>query len=271
MSRVLLSVLLLLMTAVSAAVFQWYDDQGRIHYTDRVRPGAKEVSLTPEFVYTQVKYVYDGDTVKLQDGRKVRLLNINAPEIEHDRKRGEPGGETAKKRLEALVQGRRLRLEYDVERHDKYGRTLAYLFDEHRLHLNQVLVQEGLAIANIHPPNLKYGEALLRAQTEAEREKRGIWGMPYYAPKPMITLRRQRLYGWQRLVGVPHTLKQGRKYVRLQFAKDLFVIIPKANLQWFPDLQRYLGRQVEVRGWPSKRGRVYSILVRHPSALVILD
>ena len=271
MSRILPSLLLFLMTAASAAVFQWYDDEGGIHYSDRTRLGATKVRLVPEFVYTEVEYVYDGDTVKLRDGRKVRLLNINAPEIEHERKRGEPGGQAAKERLRSLLSGRKVRLEFDVERRDKYGRTLAYLFTERHLHLNEVLVREGLAIANIHPPNLKYAELLLTAQADAEREKRGIWGMPEYAPKPMEILQRKRLYGWQRLVGIPHALKQGRKYVRLRFSKDLYVTIPRANLKWFPDLEGYLGRRVEVRGWPSRRGRVYSVLVRHPSALVVLD
>lgn len=271
MPRIFLLTLVFFLTAASAAVFQWYDDKGEAHYSDRVRPGAKKIQLPPEVVYTKVEYVYDGDTVKLQDGRKVRLININAPEIETPRKRGEPGGEEARKRLLDWVQGQKVRLEFDQERQDKYGRTLAYLFNQQPMHLNRELVREGLAIANIHPPNFKYLDSLLEAQAKAENEKRGIWGMAYYAAKPIEILRRKRLYGWHRLVGVPLTIKQGRKYLRLMFAADLVVTIPRANLEWFPDLHSYLGHRVEVRGWPSRRGRVYSILVRHPSALVLLD
>ncbi len=271
MSKLFLSALLFFMTAASAAVFQWHDSDGQTHYSDRLQPGAEQVRLPPDFVYIPVEYVYDGDTVRLQDGRKIRLLNINTPEIESERKRGEPGGKEAKARLESLVQGQKVRLEYDVEHRDKYGRTLAYLFNEQRMHLNRLLVREGWAIASIHPPNLKYLDAILAAQAEAEREKRGIWHMAHYAAKPIEILRRKHLHGWQRLIGTPLTIKQGRKYLRLLFAADLAVMIPKANLKWFPNLDAYLGRRLEVRGWPSRRGRIHSILVRHPSALIILD
>ncbi len=271
MLRILLLGVLLGITAAQAAVFQWRDREGQSHYSDRPVPGAKIVQLRTEPDYYPVQHVYDGDTVLLKDGRRIRLLNINAPEIETERKRGEPGGEEAKALLKALTAGRPVRLEYDVERHDKYGRTLAYLFRRDGLHLNLELVKAGWAIANLHPPNLKYARPILAAQEEAESARRGIWGMPYYAPKPIETLLRKKLHGWQRLVGVPRKLKAGRKYLRLQFLANVEVAIPRRNLSYFPDLQRYLGKRVEVRGWPSRRGRRYSILVRHPSALIVLE
>ncbi|BCX88148.1 micrococcal nuclease [Methylomarinovum tepidoasis] len=268
----LAAVFLFLMTAAAAAVFQWRDSQGNYHFSDRpLAADAAVLQLERRPRYHQVAYIYDGDTVRLADGRKVRLLNINTPEIETERKRGEPGGEAAKRQLETLLEGRRVRLEYDVERHDKYGRTLAYLFRHDGLHVNLQLVALGWAIANIHPPNLKYADAILEAQQQAEQARRGIWGMDAYAPKPIEILRRKRLHGWQRLVGVPKAVKPGRKYVRLSFAADLYVTIPRANLRWFPPLESYLGHRVEVRGWPSRRGRQHSILVRHPSALIVLD
>ncbi|HEB77597.1 MAG TPA: DUF4124 domain-containing protein [Methylothermaceae bacterium] len=271
MLRVLLLGILLGLTAAQAAVFQWRDAQGQYHYGDRPVPGAETVELRTEPSYYLVKKVYDGDTVLLEDGRRIRLLNINTPEIETERKRGEPGGEEAKAMLTSLVRDQSVRLEYDVERHDKYGRTLAHLFRRDGLHLNLQLVKAGWAVANIHPPNLKYADEILAAQAEAQSAGKGIWGMDYYAPKPIETLLKKRLHGWQRLVGMPRRLKQGRKYMRLQFLANIQVLIPRRNLQWFPKLQQYLGKRVEVRGWPSRRGRSYSILVRHPSALIVLE
>ncbi len=221
-------------------------------------------------LYQQVEYVYDGDTVRLADGQRVRLLNINAPEIESKHKRGEPGGEGAKRELQTLVRGRRVRLEYDLEKQDKYGRTLAYLLTEDGVHVNVEMVKRGWAIANLHPPNLKYAEAILAAQGEAEQAKRGIWGMDAYAPKPIEILRRKKLDGWQRLVGKVNQIEYRRKFIKLTFAQDLYALIPISNLKWFPNPNVYLGTQVEVRGWPAKRGHRYSILIRHPSALRIL-
>lgn len=220
-------------------------------------------------LYQQVEYVYDGDTV-LVDGQQVRLLNINAPEIKSKHKRGEPGGEDAKRELQTLVRGRRVRLEYDLEKQDKYGRTLAYLLTEDGVHVNVAMVKRGWAIANLHPPNLKYAEAILAAQDEAEQAKRGIWGMDAYAPKPIEILRRKKLEGWQRLVGKVNQIEYRRKFIKLAFAQDLYALIPISNLKWFLNPNVYLGTQVEVRGWPAKRGHRYSILIRHPSALRIL-
>lgn len=271
MLRVLLFGILLGMTAAQAAVFQWRDGQGQYHFSDRPVPGAERVELRAEPSYYRVKYVYDGDTVLLEDGRRVRLLNINTPEIETERKSGEPGGEEARALLQSLIANHPVRLEYDEERHDKYGRTLAYLFRRDGLHLNLQLVKAGWAIANIHPPNLKYAQPILAAQAQAQSARKGIWGMPYYAPKPIETLLRRKLRGWQRLVGIPRKLKAGRKYMRLQFLANIQVLIPRRNLLWFPKLQQYLEKRVEVRGWPKRRGRRYSILVRHPSALIVLE
>ena len=69
--------------------------------------------------FGRVKQVYDGDTVLLEDGRRVRYLGINAPEFR------EPFYLKAKRFNESLVQGREIRLEFDVERADAYDRLLA--------------------------------------------------------------------------------------------------------------------------------------------------
>lgn len=221
-------------------------------------------------VYQGVEYVYDGDTVKLAGGQRVRLANINAPEIETRRKRGEPGGNEAKQALQALVQGQKVRLEYDAQRQDKYGRTLAHLFTEDGLHVNLALVKQGWAVANLHPPNLKYAETILTAQNEAEQAKRGIWGMAAYAPRAIETLRYKKSYGWQRLVGKVVHIHAKSKFVQLEFAQDLYVTIPRSNLKWFSSPYAYLGARVEVRGWPARRGKKVTVLVRHPSALQVL-
>ncbi|WP_022948381.1 thermonuclease family protein [Methylohalobius crimeensis] len=271
MRKVIFCILWLCVLKASAAVYQWRGPDGQIHYGDRPVPGANTLSLKPGFSYYRVGHIFDGDTVELVDGRRVRLLNINTPEVETPRKRGELGGEEAKRRLQDLLEDRRIRLVYDVERRDKYDRTLAHLFTEDGVHINRLLVEEGWAIANIHPPNLKYADKILAAQAEAEQAGRGIWGMDDYAPQPIETLRRKRLYGWHRLVGEVLQIKAMRKYVRLLFAADLYVVIPKTNLKLFPDFDAYVGHRVEVRGWPGRRGRSHSILVRHPDALRILD
>ncbi|MGH8550857.1 MAG: thermonuclease family protein, partial [Methylococcales bacterium] len=119
----------------------------------------------------------------------------------------------------------------------------------------------------IHPPNLKYTEQLLEAQKLAETKRLGIWGDPVYTPMPVASLPGSKGKGWQRLLGRPLALKASRKYYRLIYSEQVDVRIPRANLDLFPDLKTYLGRDTEIRGWPSRRKDHYSILVLHPSAL----
>ena len=254
-----------------AEVYHWQDDKGRHLYSDRAVPGAERLVVRPGFSYRLVRYVYDGDTVTLQGGERVRLLGINTPEVESPKRRGEPGGQAAKRWLKEAVEGKKVRLETGVTPRDKYGRLLAHLFLEEGTHINLELVEQGLAIASIHPPELKYVQSLLQAQQRAERAGRGIWADPHYAPKPITDLLHGKIRGWNRFRGTPKRIKRSRRYVRLVFAERIDMRIPKANLALFPDLQNYLGQTIEVRGWPSRRKGHYSILVRHPSALVAIE
>lgn len=116
----------------------------------------------------RVKRVYDGDTVLLEDGRKVRYLGINAPEFQ------EPFYLKAKRSNESLVMGREIRLEFDQERTDSYGRVLAYVYAGNEM-VNAKLVQEGLAHAFFIGPNRRHHALLLRLQAEAQQRKVGIW------------------------------------------------------------------------------------------------
>ncbi len=116
----------------------------------------------------RVKRVYDGDTILLEDGRTVRYLGINAPEYQ------EPFYLKAKRFNESLVLGHDIRLEFDQERTDGYGRVLAYVYAGNEM-VNASLVQEGLAHAFFIGPNRKYHALLLRLQGEAQQRKIGMW------------------------------------------------------------------------------------------------
>lgn len=118
-----------------------------------------------------VTAVVDGDTITLGNGAKVRYLGINAPE------QGQPFFSEALELNRKLVQGKRVRLELDAERQDRYGRLLAYVFVGDEM-VNLRLIREGLAHVLVIPPNLRYAEALLRARQEARAARLGIWERP---------------------------------------------------------------------------------------------
>jgi len=126
--------------------------------------------------WVTVKRVVDGDTVQLSDGRSVRYIGVNAPEINHERNTAEPFGFEARKRNIELVGTQGIRLEFDIEHFDDYGRTLAYLFLPDGSMVNEKLLQSGMAHCLYKMPNIKYEARLLKAQQEAMQGRRGMWG-----------------------------------------------------------------------------------------------
>lgn len=219
----------------------------------------------------QVKYVIDGDTVVLSDNRHVRLLAINAPEVESKKRHAEPGGDAAKRWLKAELEGKRVKLIGDQQKYDKYGRSLFYLFDLQGSLINEQLLAKGLAVLSIYPPNLKYLSRLQQAQQRAEAQGLGIWTLSAYRSQNLPQLMRSKNKGWQRVTASPVAIKESRKYVRLMLSADANIRISKQNVHYFPALKNYLQCEIEVRGWVSWRKGQASILIRHPSAVVIKD
>ena len=133
------------------------------------------LSFAPE-PYHLVKTVFDGDTIQLDSGEKVRYLGINAPEIDHD-----AGSETecmavdSKNLNDSLVRRKWVKLEFDQVRQDRHGRLLAYVFLENGDMVNALLVRKGLAHVIGVKPNTRYFTPLLREQRLAMDEKAGLW------------------------------------------------------------------------------------------------
>jgi len=135
-----------------------------------------------------VRRAIDGDTIELTDGRLVRYLGIDAPEVR--RRAGgtwvldpEPMGLEATEANRRLVEGRRVRLEYDARSRDRFGRLLAYVYVGDTM-ANAELLRLGLARPLILPPNAKYEEHFRRLADEAQRQGRGMWGRRVRASEP---------------------------------------------------------------------------------------
>ncbi len=122
-----------------------------------------------------VAEVVDGDTVILGTGQRVRLLGIDAPELEREGQPAQFLAHKAKRVLTDLAEGKRVRLEYDRLRYDRYGRILAFLVLPDGTNLSRELVRQGLAHVYTVPPNMGFRVELLAAQREALAARRGIW------------------------------------------------------------------------------------------------
>ncbi len=127
----------------------------------------------------------DGDTIEVErDDRRerVRYIGIDTPETDDPRTAVRELAERASQANARLVEGRRVRLEFDVERRDRYGRLLAYVWVGDTL-ANEWLLREGYARLFTYPPNVRYVERFRAAQRTAREEGRGLWGAePDLAP-----------------------------------------------------------------------------------------
>jgi micrococcal nuclease len=119
--------------------------------------------------------VFDGDTIELEDVGRVRLIGVDCPEI-GERTNGVLGfSAEASAYTRLLVEGKRVRLEYDRERKDKYDRTLAYVFLEDGSFVNALIVRMGYGYAYTRFP-FRYADRFRRLEQEARQANRGVWG-----------------------------------------------------------------------------------------------
>jgi micrococcal nuclease len=127
--------------------------------------------------------VSDGDSFRCRDDRRVRLLLLDAPEMDQA-----PFGVQARDALRArLRRGDTAWLEYDVRREDRYGRTLAHVYTAARggTHVNLAQARDGWAVAVVFPPNVRDVERIRAAVAEARAAKRGLWANGAFTCEPI--------------------------------------------------------------------------------------
>jgi endonuclease YncB( thermonuclease family) len=205
----------------------------------------------------QVAYVYDGDTVRLSDGRKLRLIGLDAPEVGH---RGEPSA------------GGSLGMRYDAERRDQYGRELAHLYLSDGSDVAAEILAAGLASTLAIPPNL-WNQSCFAAQEQAARQaQRGVWKLRPYRGVESKDLAADSS-GFHRVFGRVSRVGESKKSLWLNLEGGLAVRVPREDLTYFGelDLHSLSGRRIEVRGRIySDGGRRLQLTLQHPSALALL-
>lgn len=231
--------------------------------------------------YHYVRSVFDGDTVLLNNGLKVRLLGINTPEINYKNGKAEPFAYKAKARLERLTDRTAVRLEYDKRKTDKYGRELAHLYTKDGLWLNKALVEEGLAHVYSFPENTKHVDTLLTEEAKAQVLKKGLW-----SHKKWRTFNASNMRDLEKRIGeftivegtVSHANQVGNKFY-INFGKnwrqDFTIQLNdryKRNFskEMLNKLKTLEGLKVKVRGKLIPiNGPMISIT--HPQQLTIID
>lgn len=122
----------------------------------------------------------DGDTVTCQNRERIRLLLIDAPEMDQG-----PFGEMAKRVLEELVSvGDTVGLELDVQKRDRYRRVLAYLYSSDGRMVNRELARQGFVVPLVYPPNVRHVELIRAAVDSAKAEEVGLWQTSAFECEP---------------------------------------------------------------------------------------
>lgn len=152
-------------------------------------PFSKDLAEThPAGLYYVIRVV-DGDTIELSNHEKVRLIGVDTPEKHYSDKLLRDSKKSGKdiKSIQALGSkasdftkriclNKKVRLEYDVERRDRYKRTLAYVYLQDGTFLNAKIIEEGYGQIMTVPPNVKYAGYFRKLEKTARLGKRGLWG-----------------------------------------------------------------------------------------------
>ena len=250
----------------------------------------------------RVKEVIDGDTIVLENGKVVRYIGIDTPETKKridDRwvESPQPFAYEAKELNEKLVGNKYVRLEFDIQKTDRYGRLLAYCFvgepasskknistaqgkdlkeTTNQTFVNAKLLEEGYAYLYTYPPNVKYTDLFVKVYCQAREGQKGLWAKEYTITSEEAI----RFIGKVKTVeGKVRSTHEGKKVIFLNFGKDwrkdFTVAIFKKDIPFFVrekinPLVDYKAKKLRVSGL-IKEYNGPEIIVHHPSQIEIVE
>jgi len=199
-----------------------------------------------------VKRIVDGDTLRLIDGRSVRLIGINTPELGRRGSRNEPYAKAAKAALEKLVAASdgKVLLKEGREAKDHYGRTLAYLFDKNGRSIQAELLAQGLGFWAVIAPNSEFSACFRQAENLARKAALALWKKsPVRQPKQI------RRSGFTLIQSQIIAVEKKGSSLWLATDGPLVLQVPKSRLRYFDQsaLQALVGKPIEARGWVIER------------------
>lgn len=232
---------------------------------------------------SRVEEVIDGDTVKITGGHLVRYVGINAPETR--RKEGDrwiynpqPFAQEAKAFNKKLVEGKKVRLKYDVVKRDTFDRLLAYVYLGDRL-VNGEMISRGYALTYIYPPNVKHADLLVKLQNDARKNHRGLWCA--VNSHPITPDKASEFVGKIKTVeGRVRDIYKGERVIRLNLGgvhRPLFDVVIFRNVlnrfesQGISSLNYYRGKKVRTWGLIRDSEGLPEMVIDDPSQIEVLE
>jgi len=118
--------------------------------------------------------VVDGTVIILNNGEEVSLIGVDTPGKKHPNQPVEYFAEEALAFTVKMVEGKEVRLEYDLQEKDQFGRRLAYVYLEDGTLLNAEIIKRGYGRTDTTFP-FKYRDQFSQYEKEAREDKRGQW------------------------------------------------------------------------------------------------
>lgn len=138
------------------------------------KSGEKSVIPNDGHTYYEVERIVDGDTLVLEEIGKVRLIGVDTPESVDPRKPVEYFGKEATQFLTRLALHEKVRIDYELEKKDKFQRTLGYLYLTDGTFINAEIIKQGYGFAYTKFP-FKFLEDFRKYEKEAKEDNRGLW------------------------------------------------------------------------------------------------
>lgn len=217
-----------------------------------------------------VGHVYDGDSLRLTDRRKIRLIGVNTPEMAMDERPIEPFAQAAREFVESRINDaqQRVGLIYGTSRKDRYGRTLAHIILPDQTNLSAQLLLNGLGSHIAIAPNLGFNDCYAEAQQIARKNKRGIW---LNANQLIYNLDADDDIptGFRHVRGTVSRIGESRGNLWLNFGEKLAIRISRKDLDYFTQWQpaSLLHQNIEASGWVYTRKGHLRMRVYHPSVI----
>lgn len=218
----------------------------------------------------ELNYVNDGDTITLKDGRLVRLIGVDSPEVDFQYPHlSEPYAEEARHFLQKYLQpGQRLNLSFDKKKLDPYGRTLAYVYTEKGEHLQETLLSKGFAKTRVYQ-NDYFWQCLNDIELTARDESRGLWSHPDYRAKSVHQLSRVDRNRWGEVKGVVTGFERKGQHLWLILDNKFFIGIPREDSSKFSNILnlKLLETPIIARGTLYYSYKKWQLISRHPSQI----
>ncbi len=233
--------------------------------------------------------VIDGDTLVLDGDRRVRLLDINTPEMNYDRGTPEPFAQQATDALRRMVFGQYVTVETGRKAKDSYGRWLGHVYlrtpSGGSAWVNGTLVRDGYAHIYSFADNALYTNELGAYEAMARAHARGLWQLPEWQVRKAARCCAREDIGQFRLVegtiqSAAHVKRAsgGRTYLNFgeNWKTDFTIMVADSDLKWFKKagitdiIGHYKGKTVRVHGILQPVNGV-QVRVTHPAQIEIVN